>query len=94
MSDVYTHGHHDSVLRSHRWRTAENSAGYLVDYLQPGMSLLDIGCGWGALIMHAARNYGVDATGITLSEAQASLATETSVLMLASGIAFSGTVYS
>ena len=29
-SDTYLHGHHDSVLRSHRWRTAENSAGYLL----------------------------------------------------------------
>lgn len=44
--------------------------------LEPGMRLLDIGCGWGALIMHAAANYGVHATGITLSEAQASLARE------------------
>jgi cyclopropane-fatty-acyl-phospholipid synthase len=41
--------------------------------LMPGMKLLDIGCGWGALIIHAARNYGVDALGITLSEAQAEL---------------------
>ena len=41
----YTHGHHESVLRSHRRRTAENSAGYLVPHLGPGMSLLDIGCG-------------------------------------------------
>ena len=30
MGDVYSHGHHESVLRSHRWRTAENSAGYLL----------------------------------------------------------------
>jgi cyclopropane-fatty-acyl-phospholipid synthase len=44
--------------------------------LQPGERLLDIGCGWGGLVMHAARHYGVDATGITLSEAQASLARE------------------
>jgi hypothetical protein len=29
-SEVYLHGHHDSVLRSHRWRTAENSAAYLL----------------------------------------------------------------
>ena len=36
--------------------------------LEQGQSLLDIGCGWGALIMHAAANYGVEATGITLSE--------------------------
>ena len=46
---VYTHGHHESVLRSHRWRTAENSAAYLLTYLQPGMSLLDVGCGPGTI---------------------------------------------
>ena len=44
--------------------------------LKPGERLLDIGCGWGGLIRHAARNYGVDALGITLSERQASLARE------------------
>jgi cyclopropane-fatty-acyl-phospholipid synthase len=38
--------------------------------LAPGDRLLDIGCGWGALIVHAAQHYGVDATGITLSENQ------------------------
>ncbi|HVD61462.1 MAG TPA: cyclopropane-fatty-acyl-phospholipid synthase family protein [Gemmatimonadaceae bacterium] len=41
--------------------------------LEPGMKFLDVGCGWGALIMHAAENYGVDAVGITLSQAQADL---------------------
>jgi cyclopropane-fatty-acyl-phospholipid synthase len=40
--------------------------------LQPGERLLDIGCGWGGLVVYAAENYGVDATGITLSEPQAS----------------------
>ena len=44
--------------------------------LKPGERLLDIGCGWGALIIHAAEHYGVDATGITLSENQALLARE------------------
>jgi cyclopropane-fatty-acyl-phospholipid synthase len=44
--------------------------------LRPGERLLDIGCGWGALVMHAAERYGVDATGITLSEPQAALARE------------------
>jgi len=39
--------------------------------LQEGETLLDIGCGWGGLIIHAAKNYGVTATGITLSERQA-----------------------
>jgi ubiquinone/menaquinone biosynthesis C-methylase UbiE len=45
----YTHGHHESVLRSHRWRTVENSAAYLLPSLLPGMSLLDVGCGPGTL---------------------------------------------
>ena len=39
--------------------------------LEPGMRLLDIGCGWGSLVMYAAERYGVEALGITLSEAQA-----------------------
>jgi len=38
--------------------------------LSPGEAFLDIGCGWGALILHAARAYGVKATGITLSQNQ------------------------
>lgn len=42
--------------------------------LHPGERFLDIGCGWGALIRHAARHYGVEAVGITLSPAQAKLA--------------------
>jgi cyclopropane-fatty-acyl-phospholipid synthase len=44
--------------------------------LRPGHRLLDVGCGWGALIMHAAQHYGVSALGITLSDAQATLARE------------------
>lgn len=44
--------------------------------LQEGEKLLDIGCGWGGLIIHAAKNYGVEALGITLSEPQAELANE------------------
>ncbi|MGY2894429.1 class I SAM-dependent methyltransferase [Deinococcus sp. UYEF24] len=44
--------------------------------LKAGDRLLDIGCGWGGLILYAAEHYGVSATGITLSEAQAELARE------------------
>jgi cyclopropane-fatty-acyl-phospholipid synthase len=44
--------------------------------LQPGERLLDLGCGWGGLILHAARHYGVEALGITLSQPQAELANE------------------
>ena len=42
--------------------------------LLPGMRLLDVGCGWGGMAMHAARNYGVRAVGVTLSGEQAALA--------------------
>ncbi|MEU8264199.1 methyltransferase domain-containing protein [Micromonospora sp. NPDC048999] len=51
---VYTHGHHETVLRSHRWRTAENSAAYLLPHLRPGMSLLDVGCGPGTITVDLA----------------------------------------
>ena len=42
--------------------------------LSAGDRLLDVGCGWGSMVIHAARRYGVHATGITLSESQAELA--------------------
>jgi len=44
--------------------------------LQRGERVLDIGCGWGGLVIHAAKNYGVQAHGITLSRPQADLANE------------------
>ena len=44
--------------------------------LAPGMRLLDIGCGWGGLIMHAAEKYGAHCLGVTLSKAQHQLASE------------------
>ncbi len=78
MTDVpYTHGHHDSVLRSHRWRTAENSAGYLLSRLSPGMTLLDVGCGPGTITCDLARRLapgqviGVDVSAEVIEEATA-----------------------
>ena len=60
--------------------TVEKAQEQKLDYicrklrLRPGERLLDIGCGWGGLILHAAKNYGVNATGITLSRQQLALA--------------------
>lgn len=45
----YLHGHHESVLRAHGWRTAANSAAYLLPHLRPEMTLLDIGAGPGTI---------------------------------------------
>ena len=57
-ADTYTHGHHESVLRSHRSRTAENSAAYLLGALCPGHEVLDVGCGPGTISADlAARVY-------------------------------------
>ncbi|QCW50623.1 class I SAM-dependent methyltransferase [Nocardioides dongxiaopingii] len=44
--------------------------------LQPGQRLLDVGCGWGGMVLHAAKEYGVKAVGVTLSQQQASWAKE------------------
>ena len=44
--------------------------------LRPGMRLLDVGCGWGGMVRHAARHHGVTAVGITLSREQANWAIE------------------
>ena len=46
---TYTHGHSESVLRSHRNRTAANSAAYLLPHLHPGQRLLDVGSGPGTI---------------------------------------------
>jgi hypothetical protein len=55
---TYTHGHHESVLRSHRWRTAENSAAYLLPHLRRTDALLDVGCGPGTLTADLAGRVG------------------------------------
>ncbi len=57
-------------------RAQENKLDYICRKLRlrPGQRLLDIGCGWGGLVIHAAKNFGVEATGITLSQPQVDLA--------------------
>jgi ubiquinone/menaquinone biosynthesis C-methylase UbiE len=62
MPSHYTHGHTEPVLRSHRWRTAENSAGYLLPHLRPGLRLLDVGAGPGTITADLAELVGPGAT--------------------------------
>src|ERR1700722_5161903 len=72
----YLHGHHDSVLRSHRWRTAENSAAYLLPFLAEADELLDVGCGPGTITIGLARRIpagrvtGIDAAPGVLAAAR------------------------
>ena len=71
----FTHGHSDAVLRSHRWRNAQNSAAYLLPHLEPAMHLLDVGCGPGTLSIDLARHVapgrvlGVDLDPSVVAEA-------------------------
>lgn len=76
--DRYTHGHSESVLRSHRWRTAENSAAYLLDQLRAGHRLLDVGCGPGTITLDLAQRVspglvlGIDNAETIIEEAERS----------------------
>src|SRR3954471_18134947 len=78
--DTYTHGHAEPVLQSHRWRTAENSAGYLLPSLRPGLDLLDVGCGPGTITVDLAarvapgRVVGLDVSADPLEEARTAAA--------------------
>ena len=58
QSATYINGHQESVLRSHKWRTAENSAAYLLPHIKPGMRILDVGCGPGTISIDFAKRVG------------------------------------
>lgn len=76
-AERYTHGHHESVLKSHTWRTIANSAAYLSEHLAPGLTLLDVGCGPGTITAEFAdrlapgRVTGLDAAADIIAKAAA-----------------------
>jgi SAM-dependent methyltransferase len=75
--ETYTHGHAESVLRSHRWRTVDNSAAYLTAHLTPGTDVLDVGCGPGTITIDIAARVapghvvGLDAASDAVDAARA-----------------------
>ena len=93
-TERYTHGHVEPVMRSHRWRTAANSAAYLLPHLAPGTSLLDVGCGPGNITVDLAarvapgRVVGIDASpdNQTLTGALLSVARQFGMYAVAEGV--------
>jgi ubiquinone/menaquinone biosynthesis C-methylase UbiE len=87
---TYTHGHHESVLRSHRWRTVENSAAYVASRFVPQAQVLDVGCGPGTITIDIAGRVapgsvvGIDASADVIIEARAA-ATEVGNVEFAPG---------
>ncbi len=87
--DTYTHGHHESVLRSHRWRTAQNSAAYLLPSLLPGQRLLDVGCGPGTVTIDlASRVAPGEVVGLDRSEVVVEMAREAARAAGAANVTF------
>lgn len=76
-AERYTHGHGEDVLANHRWRTAANSAAYLLPHLRPADRVLDVGCGPGTITLDLARSVpagvvvGVDSSADAIAAAGA-----------------------
>jgi len=76
MSGPYLHGHHASVLRSHSWRTVDNSAPHLIPYLKPDLKVLDVGCGPGTITVDLASRlpqgfvYAIDPSADVIEKAR------------------------
>lgn len=85
---TYTHGHGESVLRSHRWRTAHNSAAYLLPHLDPAASLLDVGAGPGTITADLA-GLVASVTASEIGEAELALSQATAEARQATNIRFS-----
>ncbi|WP_437339983.1 class I SAM-dependent methyltransferase [Mycobacterium asiaticum] len=86
---VYTHGHHESVLRGHRRRTAQDSAGYLLPHLQSGFRLLDIGCGPGTITVDLAERIAPGSvTAVEPTEDALDLAREEATRRNATNVSF------
>lgn len=84
----YTHGHEEPVLRSHTWRTVENSAAHLVPHLDERASLLDVGAGPGTITVDLARRVG-SVTATEIGDEQLALSRELAASSGCSNVSFS-----
>ncbi|HET8868073.1 MAG TPA: class I SAM-dependent methyltransferase [Agrococcus sp.] len=81
IAATYSHGHHASVVGAHAARTVANSAAYLSPLVEPGMRILDVGCGPGSISIDLARRVGdgglvvgIDASAEVVETARAAAA--------------------
>lgn len=86
-ANPYTHGHHESVLRSHQWRTAGNSAAYLLPHLGSQDTLLDIGAGPGTITADFAERVG-QVTATEIGERELALSRRTAESRGAANVSF------
>jgi ubiquinone/menaquinone biosynthesis C-methylase UbiE len=90
----YLHGHHESVLSSHRQRTADNSAAYLLPRLRPDSKILDVGCGPGTITSGLAARVplgtvlGIDSSLAIIEEAREQISPEVANLSFEVGNAY------
>jgi SAM-dependent methyltransferase len=85
----YTHGHHESVLRSHEWRDLSNSGAYFAGLLRPGMTVLDVGSGPGTLTFDIAEQVAPGRViGIDRSADIVAHATEAAAVRDVAGVEF------
>ncbi|KAI0695722.1 S-adenosyl-L-methionine-dependent methyltransferase [Cytidiella melzeri] len=91
-----SHGHSKTVLEMHSWRTAENSAPYLLPYLEPHMQILDVGCGPGSItIDFASRVPQGHATGVDYALGPVEAARTLALLSNVPNVSFqTGDIYS
>lgn len=75
--EVYTHGHHPFIVAAHAERTAEEAAAFLLPRIEPGMRVLDIGCGPGSITVGLANHVGAAGTVVGIDNSEETVAAAT-----------------
>ncbi len=73
-NEVYTHGHHPVIVAAHAERTADEAAAFLLPRLEPGIDLLDVGCGPGSITRGLADYLGPSGSVIGVDNSEQAIA--------------------
>lgn len=77
IDEVYTHGHHPFVVAAHAERTADEAAAFLLDRLERGTRVLDIGCGPGSITVGLAAHIGASGSVVGIDNSEETIAIAT-----------------